>query len=282
MAKIKARVHPLFYLFGLYFAFTGKVFSFISFTLVAVCHELAHAAVAEKLGYRLNRITLMPYGCIVKGETDCFSYRDEIKIALAGPLINLLTAFLFIALWWFLPETYPYTELAVLASLTVGLINLLPCFPLDGGRILLAGLCLRLERKKALIVCRILGIALGCVFFGFFIYSIIVKTVNFTLAFFAAFMIFGNVKVSKENDYVRIKCSFSQSEAERGKEVKIYVVGVKTPVKRLFSHIGELCELRIVKNGKVIKSVSVNGVMRLKNEGKIYESIYKESLRLSV
>lgn len=281
MAKIKARVHPLFYLFGLYFAFCGKVFSFISFTLVAVCHELAHAAVAEKLGYKLNRITLMPYGCIVCGETDCFSYRDEIKIALAGPLINLLTAFLFIALWWFVPETYAYTELAVLASLTIGLINLLPCFPLDGGRILLAWLSLRLKRKKALLVSKILGISLGVAFFALFVYSIF-TTVNFTLAFFSAFMIFGNIKVSKENDYVRIKSAFTQSDAERGKEIKIYAVGVKTPVKKLFSQISDLCELRIVKDGKVIKYVSASGVIRLKNEGRIYESIYKEVLRLSV
>ena len=49
----RQKVHPLFIIFGIYFAFTGKVFSFISYTLCACIHELGHSIVAEKLGYRL-------------------------------------------------------------------------------------------------------------------------------------------------------------------------------------------------------------------------------------
>ena len=95
MGKIKVSVHPLFFAFGLYFAFTGKVFSFISFTIVAVIHEIGHSFVAARLGYRLEKITLMPYGCIISGKTQSFSYKDEVKIAFAGPLVNLATVFVF-------------------------------------------------------------------------------------------------------------------------------------------------------------------------------------------
>ena len=50
MGKLKFKVHPLFIIFGIYFAFTGKVFSFISYTLCACIHELGHSSVAEKVG----------------------------------------------------------------------------------------------------------------------------------------------------------------------------------------------------------------------------------------
>lgn len=279
MAKIKLGVHPLFYLFGLYFALTGKVFSFIAFALVSVCHEIGHAVTAEARGYRLNKITLMPYGCVISGETQCFSYEDEIAVALAGPATNLLTVVFFLALWWVFPESYPFTELAVFASLTIASINLLPCFPLDGGRALLAALSLSFERKKALFFCRILGVSLSVVFFAAFAYSCFIG-VNFTLLFFGLFMLAGNVRVSKENDYVRLSYSLSQAAAERGEEVKLYAVGVRTPVKRLFAFKRGLSEVRIISNGRVIKALSVSSVLRLKNEGKIYSSIYSEAERL--
>ena len=281
MGKIKVSVHPLFFAFGLYFAFTGKVFSFISFTIVAVIHELGHSAVASRLGYELKKITLMPYGCIVSGKTQSFSYKDEVKIAFAGPLVNLLTVFLFLGLWWAFPESYPFTELAAFSSLTIATVNLLPCFPLDGGRILLAALSQKLKRKTALRIVKGFGLALGGAFFALFVYSCFVG-VNFSLLFFAAFMLFGNVKVSDECDYVRILSSLSVSELFTPREVKIIAVGESAKVKELFRTGGGLFELEILKTYGKVKRLAVPAVVKLKNEGRIYESVAKEVKRLNL
>ena len=131
-------VHPLFLLFGVWYAFSGRLFLFLVFTLVALMHECGHAFAAARVGYRLDKIVLMPYGALISGDIEGIGLKDEIKVALAGPLVNAATAVLFVALWWFFPETYAYTDVAAYASAAIALVNLIPAYPLDGGRILLA------------------------------------------------------------------------------------------------------------------------------------------------
>lgn len=142
-------LHPLFYIFGLYFAFTGKVFSFLTITFCAVAHEFGHALAAERRGYKLKKITLMPYGAVISGETGGMTVADEIYTVIFGPLVNLCAGLSILALWWLFPITYPYTELAATANFSLFFVNLLPAFPLDGGRLLLCLLTKPLGRKKS-------------------------------------------------------------------------------------------------------------------------------------
>ena len=109
MGSIKLKIHPLFYLFGLYYAIIGKILIFLVCTLTAVIHELGHSIVAGERGYKLNKITLMPFGAIVKGESAELLFNDELVIALAGPILNFLVALFFVAFWWIYPETYPFS-----------------------------------------------------------------------------------------------------------------------------------------------------------------------------
>ena len=107
MGKLKFKVHPLFILFGIYFVFTGKVFSFIVYTLSALIHELGHAIEAQKCGYRLFNVTLMPFGAVIKGDISGMGYLDEIRVSLSGPFVNFCIGVGLVALWWTFPETYP-------------------------------------------------------------------------------------------------------------------------------------------------------------------------------
>ena len=156
MAELKFKIHPLFIIFGIYFAVMGKVFSFIVYTLSAVIHELGHFFESEKLGYGLNKIVLMPYGALISGDIENVRYVDEIKIAASGPLVNLFIAAFCVAIWWLIPDLYPYTDLIVTANLSIAIINALPCYPLDGGRVLLATLSLFVRRSKAKKIVKIL------------------------------------------------------------------------------------------------------------------------------
>ena len=156
MGRLKFSIHPLFFIFGLYFALTGKVFSFLVYTITAVIHELGHYYQSERVGLTLDKITLMPYGAIIKGDIEGVSYKDECLIAISGPITNFLICIVFVALWWVFPASYPYTELAVNANFFLGVINLLPCFPLDGGRLLLATLSLLFKRKTAKKIVKVL------------------------------------------------------------------------------------------------------------------------------
>ena len=197
MARIKITIHPLFFIFGLYFALIGKVFSFLVFTITAGIHEYGHYIASEKAGYKLNRITLMPYGAVISGDLTGLSYVDECKIALAGPLTNAIIALFCVALWWFIPDVYPYTELIVLANTSIAIVNLLPAYPLDGGRFLYATLCLIMKRKTARIIVKGLGLLLSLTLLALFIYSCF-TTVNITILFFSLFTLFGVFFQSKQ------------------------------------------------------------------------------------
>ena len=129
-------MHPLFLLFGIWYSFTGELFLFLMSAIVAVQHECAHAFAAYKLGYRLNSIVLMPFGAVIDGDLRGISFKDEIFVALCGPLCNLFTAVFFVALWWLFPTMYAFTDTACYSSLSIALVNLLPAYPLDGGRVL--------------------------------------------------------------------------------------------------------------------------------------------------
>lgn len=250
MARLKFSFHPLFILFGIYFALTGKVFSFLTYTICAVIHELGHYAQSEKLGYALNKIVLMPYGAIIKGDLDGLRYKDEILISLAGPFYNFVIVVFCVALWWVFPDVYPFTDIIVTANLALLLINLLPCYPLDGGRILLATLSLFISRKSARKLVKGLGVTLGAIIFILFVYSIF-KEVNFTLLFFSVFMLVGALGGTVQTEYVKIYQNLTYKKSTEPRVVKRIVVSESCEVRRLYNIInGEYYyEILVETNG---------------------------------
>ena len=234
MGNLKFTVHPLFFLFGIYFALTGRIFVFIIYTLVAVIHEAGHAVAAAKLGYRLNRVVLMPYGAVISGDMSGLKLRDEIYVALAGPITNLACAVLFAALWWVFPETYAFTDTAMIASLSLAAVNLLPCMPLDGGRILKAFLSLRVKKATAETVLKVTGITFSSALLALFVYTCF-YSVNFSLLFFALFALFGTLFTGKDKGYVKIYANTLGSSLSRGAEIKRLAVSADTSVKKLIA-----------------------------------------------
>ncbi len=104
-------------------------------------HELCHALVALRRGIQVKSITLYIFGGVAEIESEPTRPSDELWIAAVGPVASLLLASLFFGIAW-ISRSLPY--LTVLASylgninLLLGLFNLIPAFPLDGGRILRA------------------------------------------------------------------------------------------------------------------------------------------------
>ena len=110
MRKIKFSIHPLFIVFVAALIYLGYFYVLLAYLITIILHELAHAFVANKLGYRLNHITMMPHGAALSGQNNFYSAKDEILVAVAGPALNLVLAILGCALWWIWPDTYFYTQ----------------------------------------------------------------------------------------------------------------------------------------------------------------------------
>ena len=117
---------------------------------------------AIALGVEIDEIELLPFGGVARarGMDRVVGWR-EVLIALVGPLFNFLCAWccLMAAKLW--PQFAPALLTPVYLNLTMGCFNLLPAFPLDGGRILRSLLSSFLGRERATDVCAVIGVALG-------------------------------------------------------------------------------------------------------------------------
>ena len=190
LGAFRVRVHPLFLAAGVFSAFTGQLLLFISAVLAALEHEFAHALAARSEGYCLDKILLMPYGAVISGDLSGIPPRAEAKVLLAGPLANAATALGFAALWWLFPETYPFTEAAAEVSLSLFLVNLLPAYPLDGGRLLLLAFK-PLGEARARLLSRIAAFLTAGAVLALFVASCF-STPNFSALLFAVMLFAGS------------------------------------------------------------------------------------------
>lgn len=139
------------------------------FTSVAL-HELGHSLVGIKCGYRIKEIVLLPIGGVAKIARMTESNRHEIMVAVAGPAVSLALAGLFYGLSFaaaalLLQALSLYFLILSAINLVLALFNLIPSFPMDGGRVLRAALAPRLgaleATRRAAAVGRTLAFAFG-------------------------------------------------------------------------------------------------------------------------
>ena len=116
----------------------GIVAAMLLFGSVLV-HELAHSIVAGARGLRVNSITLFIFGGVSSITREPASSKDEFLIAVVGPLTSFLLAVIFWLLGQAAPSGSGVTAIAgylAFANLLLGVFNIVPGFPLDGGRVL--------------------------------------------------------------------------------------------------------------------------------------------------
>ena len=135
MESVKISIHPLFVAAGIFSALFGGLPVFMIYTLTALLHECGHIFCAHGMGFACSGIKLMPYGAAAVCEIEGISARDEVKLALAGPAVNAAVCVALAGLWWFLPDTYAWADTVMQANAVMLAINILPAYPLDGGRV---------------------------------------------------------------------------------------------------------------------------------------------------
>jgi len=151
----------------------GVVFLLLLFFCV-VLHELGHATMAKRYGVKTSEIVLYPIGGVARLER-IPSGKAELLIALAGPAVNaVLAAVIFLGLQ-LAPEREPATVGELIAGapiawrlLSANLIlfffNLIPAFPMDGGRVLRATLSIFLGERRATSIAARIGQGLAILF----------------------------------------------------------------------------------------------------------------------
>lgn len=170
----------------------------VALFLAVLLHELAHALYALRKGGQVADITLLMIGGVSRITRMPAGNRHEALMALAGPVTSLALGVLFLAAWWLARSTRSFNlgfALFYLGQLNIflGIFNLLPAFPMDGGRILRSVLAGRLGRVRATRVAGIVG-KVFAVLFGL----LGLVTANFILVLIAFFVYLGAEGESRE------------------------------------------------------------------------------------
>lgn len=228
-------VHYSFLIMIMSSFFTGMTWLILMYFICLVLHEGVHGLVAKKLGYKIGKIKLLATGAVLEAESDEFGFSDEIKIALSAPLFNLVLSLLIVVFWWLVPESYNFTLDLCIVNLAIFAFNMLPIFPLDGGRVLLGFLSKRLERAYAVKITKLITIILSICLFLIFVLSLFF-TPNFSIGLTSISLFIGGVTEDKNAVYKRNLFSSRKAErmSKRGVEIRRLYVSVNMPKSKLF------------------------------------------------
>ena len=256
IAGIDVKVHWTFLLLLLFFGYAGyqaggdsiigalvTVAIILALFVCVVLHEFGHSLVAQRLGVEVTDITVLPIGGVARLVTLPERPVDEVKIAVAGPLVNVVLAPIFFGLAFLFGVSLDQMPSLLLAQQSLGgalfylgvinvalvVFNLIPAFPLDGGRVLRGLLAIRLGPVRATDVSAGIG-----QFLAFVLFLAGLLGGNLFLALIAVFIFFG---ASGESQVVR------QRELTRGLEVSD-VMGTKRRTETLspYQNFGQVLD----------------------------------------
>lgn len=237
----------------------GAVLGGVGFILAlfacVVLHEFGHALTAKRYGIRTRDITLLPIGGVARLERMPEVPLHELWVALAGPAVNVVIAgVLFLGLSSFgsfvglstidlLQGSFWGRLLAV--NLTLALFNMIPAFPMDGGRVLRALLATRMQYTRATQWAANLGqaIALGFGLIGLFL--------NPFLVFIALFIWIG---AGQEASMVQMKAALSGIPVRQAMVTQFETLSPGDPIRRAVELIlsGTQQDFPVVDDGRVV------------------------------
>jgi Zn-dependent protease len=198
IAGITIQLHWTFlalilFAFVLLVATAQGLFLFALIVLLFVCvlfHELAHSIVSQRNGIKVKKIILLPIGGASIINMDKAKPAVELKIAISGPLASIAIGIICVILSIYAPAGYLQQGLYFLFEINIllGLFNLLPGFPLDGGRVLRS----YLQRKHSfmqstVLAARVSNVVVVALIVGTVIYAALLPGATFIYREFIVF-----------------------------------------------------------------------------------------------
>ncbi|MCI0587891.1 MAG: site-2 protease family protein [Planctomycetes bacterium] len=277
IAGIDVRVHATFAVFLAWIALAeylvrkdpsaalkGVAFLLALFGIV-VLHEFGHALVARRFGVRTKDITLLPIGGVARLERIPERPLHELLVALAGPAVNVALAVAILplasasqtvaAVQAADPTAVPFWSRMLFVNVMLAVFNLIPAFPMDGGRALRALLAMRTDYVRATEIAARLGqgiaIVLGAV--GLFLYPF--------LTFIALFVWMG---ATQEASATQARYALEGIPVRRAMIADLRTLAPRDPLRRAIEHVlaGFQEDFPVVEDGRVVGVLTRAGLMR--------------------
>ena len=232
----------------------GVAFMLLLFGSVLL-HEFGHALAARRFGIPTRDITLLPIGGVARLERMPEDPRQELWVALAGPAVNVAIA---IVLYVWLAATGslapladlsvtggPMLERLMMANVSLVLFNLLPAFPMDGGRVLRALLATRMVYTRATQRAATIGQGMA------FLFGLAGLFSNPFLLFIALFVWIG---ATQEASLVQMKSSFAGIPVRRAMVTEFQALAPGDPLQRAVDLVlrGFQQDFPVIDRGRVV------------------------------
>ena len=238
---------------------TSAVVSGVGFVLAlfacVLLHEYGHALVARRFGIQTKDITLLPIGGVARLERMPEKPVQELWVALAGPAVNVAIASA-IGGWLALTSGFEpmqslgvasgsFLERLLVVNLFLVIFNMIPAFPMDGGRVLRAILAMRLEYTRATQIASGLGQGLA------FVFGLIGLFTNPFLLFIALFVWIG---AAQESALVQMKSSLGGIPVARAMMTEFRMLEPQDSLGRAVDMVlaGAQVDFPVTEGGRVV------------------------------
>ncbi len=237
-----------------------------------ILHELGHALAARRFGIKTRDITLLPIGGVARLQRMPRQPLQELVIALAGPAVNVLIVALLLGTLRMQGYTLAQTlslELLQTSFLTrlmwanviLVLFNLLPAFPMDGGRVVRSILALAVSYLRATQIAVVIGRIMAVAFAAWAFYS-----GSWMLLFIAAFVYLAG---SSELAMARLRASTDGLCVDDLMQRQFHTVSADSPLNDLVLHLplGTQRDYPVVRNRQLVGMLNAGTILREIAEG---------------
>ena len=281
IAGLQVRLHVTFIAFVAWIAVSqgiaagdlGRALSSVALLLLifacVVLHELGHALAARRYGIRTLDIILLPIGGVARLERMPEKPSQELKVAAAGPAVNVIIVVALMLLYAARGEPVPSAGLGggltaslLAVNLAMVVFNLIPAFPMDGGRILRAVLAMWMPFARATRAASIVGqtLALGFGLAGLF-------GGNPMLIFVGLFVF---LAAGEERAIVETRTSLAGVPVRDAMLTDFLTLDAEEPLQRAVDHLiaGSQADFPVLENGAPVGTLGRAGLIAaLQREG---------------
>ena len=245
--------------------------------LILLLHESAHLLMIKRKEIEISKLRIEPFGMriFLRGEI-IKNPADEISAALAGPLFSIFLGIFFIILNSFFKNAH--IEFFAFGNLYIGIFNLLPALPLDGGRALRAFLSVNHGYLKSYNTLKKLTAALSFAFILSGILILFITKFNFSLCLTGAFLLFS---LTNEKNlytyYLNKELSGYKTKSRQFERMPVLRIAVNKnyPVRKILKELssGRYCIVEVISGNKKLCEFT---------EGELLEGIIKKGSDISI
>ncbi|UZW12676.1 M50 family metallopeptidase [Clostridium pasteurianum] len=195
------KINKFFIPYIILLIFIGFNGNLITAFIMVIFHEFTHYFVARYFGFKSGNVEILPFGAVLTvNDFEEASFKEDLIISLSGPIFNLVLAVIFYIVYLYFHNTI--INSLFLTNAALGVFNLVPALPLDGGRIFRNLMARKIRYRLANFIIIIVSICIGSAFMLYYIYCFFRGQMNLSFGIIALYIIIYSFREKERIAYI--------------------------------------------------------------------------------